>query len=146
MITAVVLSLSLLAPADTTIKRGAAVPARPPVAAAEVSADPARFGADTIVVEGMVEKVCQEMGCWLALTGAPGSRAVRITTHAQNFFVPFNAAGMQARAVGVVKVRTLTKTEADHMTEEGVTLVRKADGGAEEILFAATGVELRPAS
>ena len=146
MIVPVAIALTLLAPTDSVIRRGAPLPARAPIAAAEVSADPARFGADTIVVEGMVEKVCQEMGCWLALTGAPGGRGVRISTHAQNFFVPFSAAGMRARAVGVVKVRPLTKEQADHMTEEGVTLVRNADGSAEEIMFAATGVELRPAS
>jgi uncharacterized protein DUF4920 len=143
---ALLLAFSLVAPADSVIKRGAPVPSRTAETAAEVATRPDRFGADTFVVEGMVEKVCQEMGCWLQLTGAPGTPGVRITTHAQNFFVPFSVAGMRARAVGVVKVRELTKGQADHMVEEGITLKRNADGTAVEVLFAATGVELRPAS
>jgi hypothetical protein len=146
VITLLTLAATLTLPGDSVIKRGAAVPARTPVPAAEVSATPTRWGSDTIVIEGMVEKVCQEMGCWLALTTAPGRPGVRITTHAQNFFVPFSSAGMRARAVGVVKVRQLTKEQADHMVEEGIDLPRKPDGSAEEIQFGATGIELRPAS
>lgn len=146
MIVPALLALSLLAPADSVVKRGAPVPARQAESAAEVAARPERFGTDTFVVEGMVEKVCQEMGCWLQLTGAAGTPGIRITTHAQNFFVPFTSAGMRARAVGVVKVRTLTKDQADHMVEEGAALKRNADGTAVEVLFAATGIELRPVS
>jgi hypothetical protein len=140
------LAATLTFAGDSVIKRGGAVPARTPVTAAEVSASPERWGSDTIVIEGMVEKVCQEMGCWLQLTTAAGTPGVRITTHAQNFFVPFSSAGMRARAVGVVKVRQLTKEQADHMKEEGIDLPRKPDGSAEEIQFGATGIELRPAS
>jgi hypothetical protein len=146
MSSALLLALSLISPSDSVIKRGAAVPARTPVAAAEVARTPTRWGSDTIVIEGTIEKVCQEMGCWLALTTASGLPGVRITTHAQNFFVPFSSAGMRARAVGVVRVRLLTKEQADHMAEEGLDLPRKPDGTAEEIQFGATGIELRPVS
>lgn len=146
MISTLFVALILVAPADSVIKRGAPVPTGPAVSAVEVASRPERFGTDTFVVEGMVEKVCQEMGCWLQLTAAPNTPGVRITTHAQRFFVPFSVAGMRARAVGVVRVRQLTKEEADHMAEEGVTLKRAPDGTAVEVLFAATGVELRPAS
>ena len=146
MSSALLLAFSLVAPSDSVIKRGAAVPARPAIPAAEVAATPTRWGNDTIVVEGTVEKVCPDMGCWLVLTTAPGRPSVRITTMAQNFFVPFSSAGMQARAVGVVRVRQLTKEQADHLLEEGVDLPRNAEGGAEEIQFGAFGIELRPAS
>ncbi len=146
MLAALVIAATLVTPGDSVIKRGAQVPAKAAVTALEVSATPERFGSDTIVIEGKVEKVCQEMGCWLQLAGAPGKPGVRISTHAQNFFVPFSSAGMQARAVGVVKVATLTKEQADHSAEEGVTLLRNADGTAVEVRFAATGIELRPGS
>lgn len=146
MLAALAIAATLVTPGDSVIKRGAPVPARTAVTAIEVSAAPARFGSDTIVIEGMVEKVCQEMGCWLQLTGTPGKPGVRISTHAQDFFVPFSSAGMRARAVGVVKLRTMTREQADHAVEEGMTVVRKADGTADEVVFAATGVELRPAS
>ena len=140
------LVLALLAPADSVIKRGAAIPAQAPVPAAQVMAAPERFDGDTLVVEGRVEKVCQEMGCWLQLTGATGRPGLRIGTMASNFFVPFSSAGMDARAVGVVQVRTLTKEQADHQVEEGVTIVRNADGTATMVELKAFGIELRPAS
>ena len=146
MLAALAIAATLLTSSDSVIKRGAAVPARTAVAALDVSATPERFGSDTIVIEGMVEKVCQEMGCWLQLAGAPGKPGVRISTHAQNFFVPFSSAGMRARAVGVIKVSELSKEQADHMVTEGITLVRRADGTAVEVRFNATGIELRPAS
>ena len=146
MLALLAIAATLVTPTDSVIKRGAPLPPKAPVTAVEVSAAPERFGSDTIVIEGMVEKVCQEMGCWLQLAGSPGKPGVRISTHAQNFFVPFSAAGMRARAVGVVKVAQLTKDQADHMVTEGITLVRAADGSAVEIRFLATGVELRPAS
>lgn len=144
MLAALAIATTLLLPGDSVIKRGAPVPSRPAVAATEVSALPEKFGSDTLVIEGLIEKVCQEMGCWLQLAGAPGKPGVRISTHAQNFFVPFSSAGMRARAVGVIKVAQLTKEQADHMVEEGVTLTRAADGSAVEVRFQATGIELRP--
>lgn len=109
-------------------------------------AEPERFVGDTVVVEGRVERVCAEMGCWLQLTGSEGRPGMRIGTMAAGFFVPFSAAGMDARAAGVVEVRTLAKEEADHQTAEGVAMTRNADGTATMVGLKAFGVELRPAS
>lgn len=146
MIVPVVLALSLLAPADTVIARGAPLPNKAAIPAARVMAEPARYAGDTVVVEGRVERVCAEMGCWLQLTGQEGKPGMRIGTMASNFFVPFSAAGMNARAVGMVEVQTLTKEEADHQTAEGVAMTRNADGSATMVGLRAFGVELRPAN
>lgn len=145
MIVPVVLALSLLAPADTVIVRGAPLPDKTVIPAARVMAEPERYAGDTVVVEGRVERVCAEMGCWLQLVGVDGKPGMRISTMASGFFVPFSAAGMNARAVGVVEVRTLTKEEADHQTAEGVAMTRNADGTATMVDLKAFGVELRPA-
>jgi hypothetical protein len=146
MIVPVVLALSLLAPGDTVITRGAPLPNKTPVPAARVMAEPERYAGDTVVVEGRVERVCSEMACWLQLTGADGKPGMRISMMAAGFVVPFSAAGMDARAVGVVEIQTLTKEEADQQTAEGVAMTRNADGSATLVGLAAYGVELRPAS
>lgn len=146
MIVPVLLALSLLSPTDTVIARGAALPNKPVVPAARVMAEPERYAGDTVVVEGRVERVCAEMGCWLQLTGSEGKPGMRIGTMASNFFVPFSAAGMDARAVGIVEVQTLTKEEADHQTAEGVAMTRNPDGSATMVGLRAFGVELRPGS
>lgn len=146
MIAPFALALSLLAPSDTVIVRGAPLPNTPAIAADQVMAEPGRYAGDTIVVTGRVERVCAEMGCWLQLAGSEGRPGMRISTMASNFFVPFSAAGMNARAVGIVEVQTLTKEAADHQTAEGVALTRNADGGATVVGLKAYGVELRPAS
>jgi hypothetical protein len=137
-------ALSLLAPSDTVIARGAPLPNTPAITADRVMAEPERYAGDTIVVTGRVERVCAEMGCWLQLAGSEGKPGMRIGTMASNFFVPFSAAGMDARAVGVVEVQTLSKDEADHQTAEGVAMTRNADGGATVVGLKAFGVELRP--
>lgn len=146
MIAPALLALSLLAPADTVIVRGAPLPNKAAVPAAAVMAAPERYAGDTVVVEGRVERVCAEMGCWLQLTGQDGKPGMRIGTMASNFFVPFSAAGMNARAVGMVEVQTLTREEADHQTAEGVAMTRNADGTATMVGLRAFGVELRPGS
>lgn len=146
MILPFTLALSLFTPTDTVIKRGASLPPTSPVPAAEVMAAPDRYVGDTVVVEGRVERVCQEMGCWLQLTGTAGKPGMRLSTMASGFFVPFSAAGMDARAVGVVEVETLTREAADHETAEGVLMTRNADGGATRVGLKAFGVELRPGS
>ena len=68
---------------------------------------------------------------------------MRVTFKDYGFFVPTDSKGMQARAQGVTKVRTLSKEEADHLEGEGAKLNRNADGTANEVTFIASGVELR---
>jgi len=66
-----------------------------------------------------------------------------VTFKDYGFFVPTDSKGMQARAEGVVKVKTLSKEEVDHLEGEGAKLNRGADGTAKEVTFVASGVELR---
>ena len=127
-----------------TLKRGAAINADSrAVKLSDVLREPAKYADGVVVVEGVVERVCQKQGCWLELAPGMGERGVRVAMRDHAFFVPFNAAGLRARAEGTFEVKTLTKEDADHFEKEGARLARNGDGTATEISFTASGVELR---
>jgi hypothetical protein len=127
-----------------TIKRGAAINADATVVKlSDVLKEPAKYADKSVVVEGVVERVCQKQGCWLELAPEKGARGVRVAMKEHAFFVPFNAAGLRARAEGAFAVKTLTREDADHFEKEGARLTRNADGTATEVSFTASGVELR---
>lgn len=127
-----------------TVKRGAAIDAGASVVKlADVLKEPAKYAGRVVVVEGVVERVCQKQGCWLELAPEKGARGVRVAMRDHAFFVPFNSAGLRARAEGTFEVKTLTKEDADHFEKEGARLTRNADGTATEVSFTASGVELR---
>lgn len=141
------------APADQTanvelaagqvVKRGAPLGSSQPVKLSEVLAEPQKFADKPLIVEGLVERVCQKQGCWMELVPEKGARGVRVTFGDHAFFVPFNSSGLKARAEGKVSVKLLTKEEADHLEEDGAKLHRDKDGEASEVSFVATGLELR---
>jgi hypothetical protein len=125
------------------VRRGEPLGDSPAVRFADVLKEPAKYEGKRIVVEGVVERVCQMQGCWLELAPEKGARGVRIAMKDHAFFVPFNAAGLTARVEGTLGVKTLSKADADHFEGEGAKLERNPDGTATEIGFVATGVELR---
>ncbi len=130
--------------AGQTVTRGAAVDAgAQAVKLADVLKEPAKYAGRVVVVEGVVERVCQKQGCWLELAPEKGARGVRVAMRDHAFFVPFNSAGLRARAEGLFAVKTLTREDADHFEKEGAKLTRNADGTATEVSFTASGVELR---
>lgn len=131
------------APSDTLIARGAPLGASPAVPVAQVLDTPERFAAKPIILEGTVVRNCTAKGCWMQVAAAEGEAGVRITFKDYGFFIPTNSVGMQVRAEGTVSLRRLSKAQADHLAEEGASLKRDADGGALEVGFVATGVELR---
>jgi hypothetical protein len=125
------------------VRRGAPVGDSAAVDFAALLKEPAKYADKSVVVEGVVERVCQKQGCWMELAPAKGARGVRVSMKDHSFAVPFNAAGLRARAEGVFTIKTLTKEDADHFEKEGAKLKRNPDGTADELSFTATGVELR---
>ncbi|HEX8161926.1 MAG TPA: DUF4920 domain-containing protein [Pyrinomonadaceae bacterium] len=131
-----------LAPGEV-VKRGEPLGDAPAVKFADVLKEPAKYEGKRIIVEGVVERVCQAQGCWLELAPEKGARGVRVAMKDHAFFVPFDAAGLTARVDGTLGVKTLSKADADHFEGEGAKLKRNPDGTATEVSFVATGVELR---
>ena len=92
-------------------------------------------------IEGVIERSCTEMGCWMEIAAVKGGDTVRADTK-HKFFIPLQAAGMKIKAEGTFSLNILSKDKADHLAGEGAKLKRNADGTANEIAFVATGVEL----
>jgi hypothetical protein len=132
------------AEAQEVDRRGEPIGRSPVVALTRVLANPNAYTRNALVVEGVVARACTSKGCWLQLAPAADEEGIRVTFKDYGFFIPLNAAGMRARAEGVVTVTRHSKKDADHLEEEGARLVRHPDGTATEISFVATGVELRP--
>lgn len=128
--------------AHEPIKRGAALGASPVVALTEVLQNPTAYAEKSIMVEGQIERVCTNKGCWLELVPQAGEAGMRVTFKNYGFFVPVDSKGMKIKAEGHVVVKTLSREKADHYAGEGAQIKRNADGTATEITFVAAGVEL----
>jgi Domain of unknown function (DUF4920) len=124
------------------IKRGEAIGESPAVAFADVVKEPSKFAGKTVIVEGVVERVCQQQGCWMQITPEAGAAdAVRVTFD-HKFVIPKDADRLKFRAEGTFALKYLTEDEATHLEKDGARLKRDKDGEATELTFRATGVEL----
>jgi Ni/Co efflux regulator RcnB len=126
------------------LRRGAALGDSPVVKLADVLSEPKKYAGKRVIVEGVVERVCQKQACWMEIAPEKGARGVRVQFGDHAFFVPFNSAGLRARAEGEVGIKHLTEAEATHLEREGAgNFTRDKDGEATEITFVAAGLELR---
>lgn len=131
---------------EEVIKRGAAIgPDAKAVPLARVLETPEMYAKTAVVVDGVISQACTRKGCWMELVPEAGKAGVRVTFKDYGFFIPLDSKDMVARAEGVTTIKTLSKKEADHLSEEGAKLTRNEDGTAREVSFVANGVELRKA-
>ena len=85
-------------------------------------------------LEGTIDRVCRNKGCWLELK--QGAQSVHVTFEGYSFFVPRDAAGRPVVLEGKVIVKEPTADEAGHKAAEGA-----ARAGA-RVSIEATGVEI----
>ncbi len=126
------------------VRRGAALGDSTTVKFADVLKEPQKYDGKQVIVEGVVERVCQMKGCWMQIApeaGAAADKSVRVTFD-HKFFVPKDSDKMKFRAEGTFSVKRLTAEEAAHLEKDGARLRRDEDGEATELSFLATGVEL----
>ena len=129
--------------AQQVVARGDAIGDSPVVDLADALGDPAAYAGEQVILEGTVVKACQMKGCWMELTAEGAARGIRVTFKDYGFFVPTDSAGQAARLEGTFETNVFSREDADHLIEEGVSLVRNPDGTATELSFVASGVELR---
>jgi hypothetical protein len=113
------------------------------VSFADALKEPQRYADKTVVIEGVVRRVCQAEGCWMEI-GPKGEAegAIRVTFD-HKFSVPKDGAEMNFRAEGTLKVKTLSKEAVEHLVkDDGAKIKTNPDGTAHEVTFLATGVEL----
>jgi hypothetical protein len=127
-----------------TIKRGAALGTKSEeVALADVMKEPQKYAGKTVRVNGVIVRSCKKEGCWMELAPKTDAKSVRVTFGDHAFFIPLNAAGLNAKAEGTFEVKTLSKEKVDHLVnDDGAKIDRNPHGTANEITFVATGVEL----
>jgi hypothetical protein len=124
------------------ILRGEAVGGSPRVAFADALKEPQRYAGKAVVIEGVVRRVCQAEGCWVEIGPKEGEGSVRVTFD-HKFSVPKDAAELNFRAEGKLKVKTLSRETVEHLVkEDGAKIKTNPDGTADEVTFLATGVEL----
>lgn len=137
------------APVDGVERFGAPVSAGKSITVTDILKDPDAYVGKELIVEGTVKAVCKKKGCWMELAASADKNApgCRITFKDYGFFVAKDSQGSAARVEGKVEVKTLSKSEIDHLEQEGATFANKlADGGAKQIALVATGVELKRAN
>jgi hypothetical protein len=113
------------------------------VSFADALKEPKKYDGKTVVIEGVVRRVCQAEGCWVEIgPKAEGDGSVRVTFD-HKFTVPKDGAQMNFRAEGTLKVKTLSKETVEHLVkDDGAKIKTNPDGTADEVTFLATGVEL----
>jgi len=101
----VTLLIAASALADDVIRRGIAIPAdAKKTDLADIVATPANYTVGPVVTEGVVEKVCQQMGCWLEIAPKSGEAGMHVTFKDEAFVVPKECSGHTARLFGTVRV------------------------------------------
>ncbi len=125
-----------------TIARGAALSnTAKKVSLATVIKNPQKYAGQTVAVEGVIVRSCKKEGCWMELAANKNAKPVRVTFGDHAFFIPLNAAGLNAKAEGVFEVKVLSKEQVDHLVnDDGAKIDRNSDGTANEITFVAKGV------
>lgn len=114
------------------------------VALEEVLKAPAKYDNQAVAVEGVIVRSCKKEGCWMELGTKDGKKSVRVTFGDHAFFIPLNAAGLDAKAEGTFKTKVLSKEHVDHLIKDDGAKFdnRNADGTVTEVSFDAKGVEM----
>ncbi|MFN2413630.1 MAG: DUF4920 domain-containing protein [Pyrinomonadaceae bacterium] len=132
------------ADSEGVVRRGAAIAAESKrVAFADALKEPRKYDGKTVVIEGVVRRVCQAEGCWVEIgPKSKGDGSIRVTFD-HKFVVPKDASEMNFRAEGTLKVKKLSKETVEHLVkDDGAKIKTNPDGTADELTFLATGVEL----
>jgi len=92
---------SVMAAEETKLGKGVTLKEATPINA--LIEKPAEFAGKTIRVDGIATAVCEEMGCWLALSadGAKDSKTVRLKVEDGVIVFPISAKGKNVSAEGV---------------------------------------------
>lgn len=94
-------------------------------AIADILADPEAYVGEQLRVEGTVVEVCQQMGCWMAVTAENSVDPLRVKVEDGVIVFPQTAVGHHARVEGTMEKIELTEEQAlaqaeHHAEEQGI--------------------------
>lgn len=126
------------------IKRGEAIGNSKKVSLSKVLKNPAKYEGKSLRVNGFVVRSCKAEGCWAELGAEKDSKqTIRVNMKDHAFFIPLESAGYKILTEGVFSVKTLSKKEVEHFTEEGAKFENvNEDGTVTVVSFLASGIEL----
>ena len=132
-------------PSESYLKRGIAIGMGKKVSVDSVLKEPSKFNKGLVLIEGVVVRSCKMEGCWAEVGEKGNGKSVRIKMKDHSFFIPLNSEGAWARVEGTVQVKTLSKEQVEHMIKEDGAKFENinADGTVTEVVFEATGIELK---
>ncbi|HET7746470.1 MAG TPA: DUF4920 domain-containing protein [Vicinamibacteria bacterium] len=135
MITCILAAFLLAAPPAADVQHfGKPFKDVAPVKLADVLAHPT--AGQVVRLEGTVEAVCRNRGCWLTLR--EGDQSVHVTFEGYSFFVPKDSASKKVVLEGKVLVKEPDAAEVAHLKKEGASAAAAARVSVE-----AYGVELK---
>ena len=113
------------------------------VALKDVISSVEKYADKSVKVEGTIQDVCQNKGCWLVLTD--GKNSMRVTFKDYGFFVPKDSMGKKVVLEGLVEKKTIDEDAAQHYASESKTKVDPSTikGPQEIITMVASAVEIR---
>ena len=138
MMTQIVLVLALVAPgaeAGTPSVFGKKLAGRTPSKLEDILARPE--AGKEVRLEGTIDKVCQNKGCWLELK--QGAQSVHVTFAGYSFFVPKDSMGKAVVLEGRVVVKEPRAGEVAHEQAEGA-----GPAAGARVSIEARGVEIAP--
>jgi uncharacterized protein DUF4920 len=138
----VALGVVRAAAGDQTYGKGVTLAKSTPIA--DIYAAPAKFLGKTIRIDGVVTAVCEEMGCWLALTDEKGEQTVRFKVdHDGDIVLPMSAVGHKVSAQGVLAKVAANDHEAKDAAKEDAKKHPKAAAFGAAYHVKATGIVVR---
>ncbi len=105
-----------------TEKLGKALTLKEATPIAELRAHPDQFAGKRVLVEGIIQDVCQKKGCWITVSDGSSSEPLQVKVDDDVIVFPKSGKGWSVRAEGVLSVKTMTREElvkqARHEAEE----------------------------
>jgi len=89
----------------------------------------------TVRIEGTIERVCQNKGCWLELK--QGTSRIHVTFAGYSFFVPKDSVNENVVVEGRAVVKPADAADVEHKQAEGA-----GAAAAAPVSFEAVGVEI----
>jgi hypothetical protein len=128
---ALVLAATLVAAEEKGTKYGEGVAMTSATAIADLATKPDQFVGKKVRIDGVVEAVCENMGCWMQIKDEKSDKTVRIKVDDGVIVFPVTAKGKKASAEGVFE-KVDTKAEEAHHAE-----MEKAEAAAKPAAAAA---------
>ena len=133
----------------TTTSYGDGISLEQSSAAADILASPDDWAGRSVRIEGTVEEVCQQKGCWIEIVAHDAEQSLRVKVDDGVIVFPASARGRHAVAQGTVEIKEMTAEQWEgwqrHLVEERggeFDPSAVADGPYRLVQISGTGAEI----